>query len=108
MEFPELPVVLNWIFKLLLLTAIIFLSRKFQTEINESGTYFRFGVWMCVMFGAVIVVNLLAAILFNGDHSTGDHVFRIMNLLIKLALSLLILLVIGRILYRKFYQNKPY
>lgn len=101
MELPELPVVLNWIFKLLLITALIYLGRKFSPEIKESEDYFRFEVWISVMIGMVIMVAALQGILFYDNHAIGDQITRVVQFTSKSLMSLLLVLIAGRIVYKK-------
>ena len=107
MELPELPIVLNWIFKLLAITTAIYLSKKYQAEIKEASSYFRVEVWICVMVATTIVVSVLAGILFSNDHEVGDRIFYILHLSIKLGMGLLIVLMISRIIYKKTILQNP-
>ncbi len=107
MELPELPVVLNWIFKLLAITGVIYLSKKYQAEIKEAASYFRYEVWICIIFAATMVVSALTNILFTNDHELGDRIFNVLHLAIKLGMGLLIVLMISRIIYKKKILQNP-
>ena len=107
MELPELPIVLNWIFKLLAITVVIYLSKKYHAEITESASYFHFEVWICVMIAAAMVVPVSTLLIFYNDHSIGNRIFEILHLAIKLSAGLLMVLVISRVVYKKLFIQNP-
>ena len=100
------PLVIGWIGKLLLITIVIFLSKKFSNEIEEASEYFRFDIWISLIIGTSIVGSVLVLLFFLEKRETGAAIFDAFLLIIRLTLPLLIMLIIGRVVYKKFIHKE--
>ena len=103
MELPQGNEWIIWIFKFMCLGGIIYLSRKFSDELREASAFFKFEIFVVVAILLTIVGTVVTMIVF---YEKNPFVVEIIHIFIKSLFWIFFVLIVGRVIYKKFYPTE--
>ena len=103
MELPQGNEWVIWIFKLMCLGGIIYLSHKFSGELREASRFFKFDIFIIVAVVLTIVGTVVTMIVFY-DRRPFD--VDIIHRIIRSLFWIFFVLIVGRVIYKKFYPTE--
>jgi hypothetical protein len=103
MDLPQGNEWIIWIFKFICLGGIVYLSRRFSGELQEASGFFRFDKFIIAAFLITMVGSVVTMIVF---YDKRPFELDIITKIINVFFWTFGILIIGRVIYKKFYPTE--